>query len=126
MSAHDAGGEFVPIVPAPVELVNHRRVGERGVGCPSGDDDLSALFQCFDYRTRAEVDICAYEMIPDKLERLARLHVLQIDSLRFQRIHASKNVIPNNDADLESLDAELAGNCKNCVPAAERVHAAAV
>ena len=40
---NDSDGKFIPIVPRPAELVNHRCIRQRSIGRSSGNDDLRAF-----------------------------------------------------------------------------------
>jgi len=81
VSRDGAGGEPVPIVGLPSELVNHGREGKARVGDAAGDDDLRAFRQRVHYWPCAEVDIRASHV---RGERPARgspvVHALQLDA----------------------------------------------
>jgi hypothetical protein len=48
-----AGGEAVPVVPGPAELVDERRQEQRRVGHPTGDHDVGAGVERLDDRAAA-------------------------------------------------------------------------
>ena len=69
---HDAGGQPVPVVHGPAELVDHRRQGDAGVGDAAGDDDLAAGLQGRHHRFGAEVDVGRDDAVAARRRIVAR------------------------------------------------------
>ncbi len=93
MSGDGAGGEAVPVVRLPAEFVNHRRQRQAGVGDASGDHDLGALPQRLRDRTRPEINVGALHLRANGGERLARLHVVQLDAARQEIVEPPHDVV---------------------------------
>ena len=60
--------------------MDHGSERERRVGDAAGDDDLRAETQRLGDRERAEVDVGAFDLRADGGERLAGIHVLELDA----------------------------------------------
>src|SRR5207237_10408171 len=82
-----AGGEPVPIVRAPTELVHERRERQPRVACAPRDDDRRAAPAGFDNPLRTEICIRAQNTVADRRERRARIHVAQFDTAREQFVY---------------------------------------
>ena len=96
---------------APTELVDHSGQRERRCRC---DRPVTTTFapraERFDDRPRAEVDVRALHAIADGRERLARVHVRELDAAREQIVEAVEDVVAGDDS-------------RSCTPPASRASA---
>src|SRR6185369_12785281 len=76
------GGEPVPVIAGPPELLNHRRKRQARVGRTTRDHDLRSLVQRFDNRPGAEICVRTLNLVAHGRERLTGVHVAQLHAPR--------------------------------------------
>ena len=127
VAGDDAGGEAVPVVGLPAELVAERRHRERRIGRPAGDDDVGALRERLDDRHGPDVGVRRQHAVADRRERLAGLHVRERMSRRDELVESRQEVVARDDADPHGLgDAVLLRDLANGGRARRRIHAAGI
>ena len=127
VAGHDAGGEPVPVVGRPAELVDHRRQGHAGVGHPAGDDHVGAHLQRLHHRGGAEVDVGREHVGPLVGQGPAGVHVGQRLAGGLEVVEAVEDVVAEDDADPDPVaNAELVGQLLDGRLARQGVHAAGV
>jgi hypothetical protein len=120
-------GEQVPVVTPPPELVDHRCERQPRVGATPRHDDARTAPERLDDRPRAEVDVRALYAIAHTRERLARVHVSQLDAAGHEVVEAVHDVVAAHDTDAcASCEAELARDLYDGAAARRGVHAARV
>ena len=119
--------ELVPIIRGPIELMDHRSQRQACIGCAARDDNLRAFIQSFNDRRRAQISIRALNAIPNRAERLIRIHVAQFDSARDQIIDAIENVVAGHNPNFQfTRQAEFARDFAHNGGTTFDVHSASV
>ena len=122
-----SGGDAVPIVELPAELVHQRSERQARVGQPAADNDVRTFAQRLDERGGAEIDVGGLDLVADRGERFAGFHVVDLDALGDPVVELVENVVAGDDADLYlALQAELACDIRDRVGTALDVYAAGV
>ena len=97
-----ARGEFVPIVGLPSEFMHHRRERQRRIGGTAGDHDIRARVQRFGQRKRADVSVGGEDLLADRPDRFAGIHVAHLIAFRGEFVEAVENVVAVHHRDLQS------------------------
>jgi len=121
-----AGGQAIPVLLAPAELVDHRGEGERGVGDPPAEDDLGAHLEGLDDRPGAQIGVGAHHLVDMRGERGAGVHIGELVTGRDELLQARVEVVPLDHPDPYAGEAELFRHLENARPAGARVQAPGV
>ena len=126
VSGDGSGGQAVPIVRQPAELMDQRRQRQRRVGRSAGNDDVRAGLQRLDERERSEIDVRAQDALADGLDARAAVEIVEAHSARPHRVEPLENVVSRHDGDLRAADTGFFGGGGDGLRAAAGVHAAGV
>src|SRR5215213_5137477 len=119
--------EPVPIVVGPAKLVYQRRKRQARICGSTRDHDLRALVQGVNNRPRAQVSIGALNLVADCRERLACLHVAQLDTAREEIVEPRHDVVAGDDADADfACETKLTRNLNDCFRASANINAARI
>ena len=93
VSGDGAGGELVPVVRFPFELVDHRRERERGIGGTAGDHDIGARVERFRQRERPDVGIGRKDAISNGRDGLAGVHIPHLVTFAEEFVDSIENIV---------------------------------
>src|SRR6266404_7162056 len=96
MTGNRSCRQAIPVVTGPTKFMNHRRQSQTRVGGSAGDYDLSTLIQSLDHGPGAQVDIRALNAFAHFCQRLAGIHVAQLNTSVQHFIDAAHDVITGN------------------------------
>src|SRR5579885_297726 len=120
------GGQAVPVLLVPIELVNHGRQSQGGIGAAACNDHMSAGAQRLDERESAEISIGAYHAVANFPQWPAGIDVAQIGAAGQHVIQAIIDIVTQHDRYPEAGNSGAAGRRENSLGASLGIHSARV
>lgn len=105
-----SGRDQVPLIELPAKFVHQRSKRQARIGQPAADDDACTAIKSLNQAAGTEIDVRRLNLVANGRERLAGVHVGDLNAAFGKFIKPRKNVIAGDHADLElAAEPELAG-----------------
>src|SRR5262249_47577058 len=101
VTCYRACRKLVPLIRAPAELVNHRPKRKTGISHATRDNNLGTSAKTSSDRAATEVNVGALNSIEHRLERIAGIQVLQLNSASHEIFEPLHYVVASDRADLD-------------------------
>jgi hypothetical protein len=121
-----AGGEAVPVVPAPAQLVHHRRDEQRRVGDAPGHHHVGAARERLDDGSGAEVGDAEDDAVADGADVGAGVHVAQLGAAVAKLVDPRGDVVAGDGGHAQAAHAQLGSHLAHDGGCTGRVHATGV